>query len=84
MERLAGCNSFVSIIGQVVVLVLAADPLSAWPVPFFRRSGIQFLNAFAAPRGCAFKPVSIFAVAVALIQILVFLADYCYRSLDFF
>ena len=42
VERLAGCNSFVSIIGQVVILVLVADPQSAWPVPFFRRSGIRF------------------------------------------
>ncbi|EPX6713079.1 hypothetical protein ACW16K_004539, partial [Escherichia coli] len=84
MTGVVGCSKFVSIIGQVVVFVLVADPQSAWPFRFFRRSGIQFLNAFAAPRGYAFKPVSIVAVAVALIQILVFLADYCYRLLDFF
>ena len=35
-------SKFVSIIGQVVIFVLVADPQSAWPVPFFRRSGIRF------------------------------------------
>ncbi|MFX0947382.1 hypothetical protein [Escherichia coli] len=61
-----GCYRFISVIGQVGILVPCSRSPIGLACSVLSQIRHPVLNAFAAPRGYAFKPVLTFAVAVGV------------------